>query len=74
MIIRKHQLGDEVKTEILDCLRKEDPVDWYWRFFDSCSLTEDVSYELSYAMHLDAGIPFDYTACISTPYSPWTIH
>lgn len=74
LVLEKFNLGLDVEVEIIDCLEHMHHWEWYWRFRDSCSLVHNVACELAVAMHLDADIVFDYKTCITTPYSPWTIH
>lgn len=73
-VIQKYRLQADIKDDILFILEYVNHTDWYWRLIDDSGLNKDVACELTMAIHLDTGVPFDYGICTLTPYSPWTIY
>ena len=73
-ILQKYGLHAGIRDDILWNLKYISHVDWYWRLIDDSGLDENATCELTIAIHLDTGVPFDYGICTLTPYSPWSIY
>jgi hypothetical protein len=70
-VIKQHELPEDMHVYLHEQSAYHEHIDWYMNLVVDVRLSCEVAYELTVAMHLDAGIQFDEHTCITPSAKLW---